>query len=83
MGRIQIEPGVELATLSTVRRRFGASGDCTEIRPQVVLAAQPVDFPKSVGKLSALLSEALRANPYCGDVIVFRSERVDRVKLLA
>ena len=29
------------------------------------------------------MSEALRANPYCGDVFVFRSKRADRVKLLA
>jgi len=49
---------------------------------KVVLAAQPVDFRKSVHTLSALVSEALRANPYC-DVFVFRSKRADRVKLLA
>jgi hypothetical protein len=52
--RIRVEPGVELATLSTVLsalRRFGASVDCITVRPQggaVVLAAQPVDFRKSV-----------------------------------
>lgn len=40
---------------------------------KVVLAAQPVDFCKSVHTLSALVSEALRANPCCGDVFVFRS----------
>nr|WP_233287021.1 IS66 family insertion sequence element accessory protein TnpB [Bradyrhizobium oropedii] len=50
---------------------------------KVVLAAQPVDFRKSVHTLSALVSEALRANPYCGDVFVFRSKRMDRAKLLA
>jgi transposase len=50
---------------------------------RVVLAAQPVDFRKSVHTLSALVSEALLANPYCGDVFVFRSKRADRVKLLA
>jgi transposase len=33
--------------------------------------------------MSALVSEALRADPYCGDVFVFRSKRADRVKLLA
>jgi transposase len=49
---------------------------------KVVLAAQPVDFRKSVHTLSALVSEALRANPYCGDVFVFRSKRADRLKLL-
>ena len=55
------------------------------LRPdlKVVLAAQPVDFRKSLHTLSALVSEALRANPYCGDVFVFRSKRADRVKLLA
>ena len=42
---------------------------------KVVLAAQPVDFRKSVHTLSALVSEALHANPYCGDVFVFRSKR--------
>ncbi len=50
---------------------------------KVVVAVQPVDFRKSVHTLSALVSEALRANPYCGDVFVFRSKRTDRVKLLA
>lgn len=33
--------------------------------------------------LSARLSEAPRANPYCGYVFVFRSNCVDRAKLLA
>jgi transposase len=50
---------------------------------KVVVATHPVDFRKSVHTLSALVSEALRANPYCGDVFVFRSKRSDRVKLLA
>jgi transposase len=50
---------------------------------KVVLATEPVDFRKSVHTLSALVSEALHANPYCGDVFVFRSKRMDRVKLLA
>ena len=50
---------------------------------KVMLAVQPVDFRKSVHTLSALVSETLRANPYCGDVFIFRSKRSDRVKLLA
>ena len=50
---------------------------------KVMLATQPVDFRKSVHTLSALVSEALRSNPYCGNVFVFRSKRADRVKLLA
>src|SRR5436190_18794921 len=50
---------------------------------KVVMAVQPVDFRKSVHTLSAVVSEALQANPYCGDVLVFRYKRMDRVKLLA
>ena len=50
---------------------------------KVVLATQPVDFRKSVHTLSALVSEALRSNPYCGNIFVFRSKRADRLKLLA
>jgi hypothetical protein len=42
---------------------------------KVVLAAQLVDFRKSSHTLSALVSEALRANPFCGDVSVFHSKR--------
>ena len=38
---------------------------------KVVMAAQPVDFRKSVHTLSAVVSEALQANLYCGDVFVF------------
>ena len=50
---------------------------------KIMLATQPIDFRKSVHTLAALVSEALRADPYCGDVFVFRSKRADRVKLLA
>jgi IS66 Orf2 like protein len=45
---------------------------------KVVVAIQPVDFRKSAHTLSALVSEALHANPYCGDLFVFRSKRMDR-----
>lgn len=49
---------------------------------KVVVATQPVDFRKGINGLAALVSEALKANPYCGDVFVFRSRRSDRLKLL-
>jgi transposase len=29
-----------------------------------------------------LVAEGLKANPYCGDVFVFRSKRADRLKIL-
>ena len=50
---------------------------------KIWIAAQPTDFRKSIHTLSALVSEALKVNPYGGDVFVFRSKRSDRVKLLA
>ena len=71
----------EGANISEAARRNGVARGLLDLK--VVLAAQPVDFCKSVHTLSALVSEALRANPYCGDVFVFRSKRRDRVKLLA
>ena len=71
----------EGANISEAARRNGAARGLLDLK--VVLAAQPVDFRKSVHTLSALVSEALRVNPYCGDVFVFRSKRMDRVKLLA
>jgi transposase len=37
---------------------------------KIWIAAQPVDFRKSIHTLSALVSEALKANPYGGDVFV-------------
>lgn len=49
---------------------------------KVVLATQPIDFRKGVHGLVALVAEALKADPYCGDVFVFRSKRKDRLKLL-
>ncbi len=50
---------------------------------KVVLATQPVDFRRGVGGLAALVAQALQADPYCGDVFVFRSKRSDRLKLIA
>jgi len=49
---------------------------------KVVVAAQPIDFRKGVHGLVALVAEALKADPYCGDVFVFRSKRTDRLKLV-
>lgn len=50
---------------------------------KVVIASRPVDFRKGTQGLSALVAEALSADPFCGDVFVFRSRRADRLKLLA
>src|SRR6266446_1938959 len=79
--RIVAESFEEGANISEAARRNGVARGLLDLK--VMLAAQPVDFRKSVRTLSALVSEALRANPYCGDFFVFRSKRMDRVKLLA
>jgi transposase len=49
---------------------------------KVVVASQPIDFRRGINGLVALVAEALAANPYCGDVFIFRSKRKDRLKLL-
>jgi len=49
---------------------------------QVLVATRPVDFRKQADGLAALVQQALAADPFCGSVYVFRSKRMDRVKLL-
>lgn len=50
---------------------------------RVWIATKPVDFRKGVHSLTALVAQALRIDPYDGDIVVFRSKRSDRIKLLA
>ena len=49
---------------------------------RILLAAQPVDFRKGMDGLAALVQQALRADPFAGDVFIFRPRRGDRVKIL-
>ena len=49
---------------------------------QVLVATIPVDFRKQADGLAAIVQAALGADPFCGAVYVFRSKRLDRVKLL-
>jgi transposase len=49
---------------------------------RILLAAQPVDFRKGMDGLAALVQQALRADPFQGDVFIFGARRSDRVKLL-
>lgn len=49
---------------------------------QVMVATRPVDFRKQADGLAAIVQAALGADPFCGAVYVFRSKRMDRVKLL-
>ncbi len=45
---------------------------------RILLAAQPVDFRKGMDGLAALVQQALRADPFRGDVFIFRAKRADR-----
>jgi len=49
---------------------------------RVLLAMRPVDFRKGAHGLAAVAAEVLREDPFSGAVIVFRSKRSDRVKVL-
>ena len=49
---------------------------------QVLVATKPVDFRKQADGLAAIVQQALAADPFCGAIYVFRSKRLDRVKLL-
>jgi transposase len=49
---------------------------------RVLLATRPVDFRKGAHGLAALAQEVLAADVFSGAVIVYRSKRSDRVKIL-
>ena len=48
---------------------------------RILLATKPVDFRKGTHGLAALAAEVLGENPFSG-VVVFRSKRADRIKIL-
>ena len=49
---------------------------------RVLLATCPVDFRKGAHGLAALAAEMLGQDPFSGVVLVFRSRRADRIKIL-
>jgi transposase len=49
---------------------------------RVLVATRPVDFRKGADSLAALARETLAQDPFCGAVLVFRSRRADRLKIL-
>jgi transposase len=49
---------------------------------RILLATRPVDFRKGAHGLAALAAEVLGEDPFSGAVLVFRSRRADRVKIL-
>ena len=49
---------------------------------RIMVACKPVDFRKGMDSLAALVTQALAADVFAGDVFIFRSKRSDRLKLL-
>ena len=49
---------------------------------KVLVASRLIDFRRGVHGLVAMVAGALAADPYCGDVFVFRSKRKDRLKMV-
>jgi transposase len=49
---------------------------------RILLATRPIDFRKGAHSLAALAADVLGADPFSGAVLVFRSRRADRVKVL-
>lgn len=49
---------------------------------RILLATRPVDFRKGAHGLAALAAEMLGTDPFSGLVLVFRSKRADRIKIL-
>ena len=47
-----------------------------------MLASRPIDFRKGIDSLVALIKQTLTADPFAGDVYIFRCKRSDRLKLL-
>lgn len=49
---------------------------------RILVATQPVDFRKGHDGLAALVQSVLAEDPFAGTVFVFRSKRLDRLKIL-
>jgi transposase len=47
-----------------------------------MVASRPIDFRKGMDSLVALVVQALKTDPFTGDIFIFRSRRSDRLKLL-
>jgi transposase len=49
---------------------------------RIMVASRPVDFRNGMDGLAVLVQQALRENPFAGDLFVFRAKRADRVKIV-
>jgi transposase len=49
---------------------------------RIVVAASPVDGRKGMDSLAVMVQQALRDNPFSGDIYIFRTRKADRVKIV-
>lgn len=49
---------------------------------RIMVAAKPVDFRKGHDGLTAIVQSELGFDPHSGVIVVFRSRRADRIKIL-
>jgi transposase len=49
---------------------------------RILLATEPVDFRRGAHALAALAAAELGTDPFSGVVLVFRSKRADRIKIV-
>ncbi len=50
---------------------------------RIVVARAPVDGRKGMDSLAAVVQQAMRDNPFSGDLYIFRTKRADRIKIVA
>ena len=50
---------------------------------RVLVATKPVDFRRGADSLAALAKDEPQRDPFSGTILVFRSKRADRLKILA
>jgi transposase len=55
-----------------------------QITPQmrILVAIEPADFRKGIDGIAKICKEALRQDPFCGTVFVFRNRRATALKIL-
>jgi len=71
-----------MSFLGAVRGRGEGGMNVPPAGVRVFVATRPVDFRKGMDGLAALAQETLAQDPFSGAVLVFRTKRADRVKLL-
>jgi transposase len=68
------------------RRSAGREGGDMIAAPAgvtVLVATRPVDFRKGAEGLAALVREKIQHDPFSGTILIFRSKRADRLKIMA